>query len=103
MASNSVNNEKTELDPMFYVPEGYVGFTDNNSNAHNDDDSENVDDFSDVYVQDEDFNTVLPATPDVLALVDQTMQVGAAGEVTVDVEIEVEDLPGEYEFRVSVL
>lgn len=109
MASKSVNNEVTEIDPMFYIPEGYVGLVRSDSETHLDDPLVDttgggyIDDFDDTYAVDEydDTQDALPAAPDILALVNQYMIVGAAGDVSVTIELEVEELPGEYEFRIA--
>lgn len=104
MASNSANIDKTELDQMFYVPEGVVDLVTTENNVDDIEDTGFIDDINDTYVEAVDDNTVIPTTPDILALIQQRMEVGPAGDASVDVDFEVDDLfEGEYEYRITVL
>lgn len=104
MASNSANTEKTEIDQMFFVPEGVIDLVVTDNNVDDIEDVDTINDFNDTYVEAVDDNTVTPTTPDILALIEQRMQVGPAGDASVDVDFEVDDLfEGEYEYRITVL
>lgn len=104
MASNSANTEKTEIDQMFFVPEGVIDLVVTDNNVDDVEDVDTINDFNDTYVEAVDDNTVAPTTPDILALIEQRMEIGPAGDASVDVDFEVDDLfEGEYEYRITVL
>lgn len=104
MASNSANTEKTEIDQMFYVPEGVIDLVVTDNSIDDIEENSSIDDFNDTFVEAVDDNTVIPTTPDILALIQQRMEVGPAGDASVDVDFEVDDLfEGEYEYRITAL
>lgn len=104
MAEKSVKRTTTELDPMFYIPEGVDEFVYDDRDFDYDASAaeESIDDSFVVDDGDADYFDG-PATPEIVEVISQTIRTTAAGNQVVDLVVEVEDLPGlsKYEFRVT--
>lgn len=103
MAEKSVKRTTTELDPMFFIPEGVDEFIyHDRETTYETSQEETGDDFFVTDDGDADYFDG-PATPEIIEVVSQTIRTTAAGNQVVDLVVEVEDLAGlsKYEFRVT--
>lgn len=108
MASKPVIRSKTELDPMFFIPEGVEELVYNDEFETTEPSEEEVEvsysDYSDEYDVEDDNNYYEgPATPEIIGVVSQTIRRLPSGQQVVDVVIEVSDVAGaeNYEVRVT--
>lgn len=105
MANKSLKIEVDKVDPMFNIPDGI------NELEYDEDSPSDL-----TLIQDPDGNFIyVPTTPppvtqyglpapNILGIIGQTIRTTKSGAQVVDVEIEVEDIPGAtYEIRVNKL
>lgn len=113
MASKSVVPETTVIDPRFDIPEGLTEFVYPDASVPADGstlvgaDSDVVNIFTGEPNADEllsdDYTHDAPAIPQQFAILSQIIHMSPDGRQLVDVEIEVEDIPGviQIDFRVT--
>lgn len=109
MASKSAQTSITELDPMFFIPEGahelvYDDEEMDFSNETSEEETESVEYFEDgdwdSTTEDIDFDTQVP-TPAILGVLSQTIRRLPNGQQVVDVVVEVEDVAPNYDIKVT--
>lgn len=111
MTNTSISPEKTLIDPRFDIPEGletfvYPDTADDIAHTSDSPDNSTVQIFTGEPSDEEsdlgDISHDGPAVPMEFTIVSQTIKVGPDGRQTVDVEIEVEDIPGVIQIDVRV-
>lgn len=105
MAKKSIKTGVTQLDPMFYIPEGVEELAyveEGGVGQYLDEDSQDYGDFDIPEDEDVDPNAEL-GTPEILEIISQTVRNGLRGAPNViDVVFDVSDVEGadKYEFRI---
>lgn len=94
-----------EIDPNFYVPDGLKNTTTvlNDDAGDNPWDDENYDLQNDVddLIDDDIITDRLPA-PTSIQVLSQTIRTSSDGTQVVDIEIEVEDVPGAFNYEIRL-
>lgn len=94
-----------EIDPNFYVPDGLKNtttvYTDTEDDLWSDENYDLQNDIDDL--EDEDIIADRLPAPESIYVISQTIRTSSDGTQVVDVEIEVEDVPGalNYEIRLT--
>jgi hypothetical protein len=112
MTNTSISPEKTVIDPRFDVPEGLDSFV--YEETTNPDELVTTpvgdSDVIEIYTGEpsveetdsDDFTHDAPPTPQEFSILSQTIHMSPDGRQLVDVEIEVEDIPGVIQIDVRV-
>lgn len=107
MAKQPIKRSQSEIDPMFYIPEGVdeLVYSDGAESLYLDADEEESAEESFVGEDDYGDYTEGPDVPEIIGVVSQTLRTTAAGTQVVDLVIEVDDALGisKYETRVTKL
>lgn len=96
-----------EIDPNFYVPDGLKNTTtvpkDDTGDVDNawDDDNYDLQNDVDDLIDDDIITDRLPA-PTSIQVLSQTIRTSSDGTQVVDVEIEVEDVPGAFNYEIRL-
>lgn len=94
-----------EIDPNFYIPDGLKNttttFTDDDGDNPWDDDNYDLQNDVDDLTDDDIITDRLPA-PTSIQVLSQTIRTSSDGTQVVDVEIEVEDVPGAFNYEIRL-
>jgi len=112
MTTPSISPETTVIDPRFDVPEGLSSFVHETSTNPDEIKTSSVSDTDVVEIytgepsveetQTDDYTHDAPPTPQEFSILSQTIHMSPDGRQLVDVEIEVEDIPGIAQIDVRV-
>lgn len=105
MAKKSVKPGVTEVDPMFFIPEGVDELVHKDTvlfEELSEEDRESGEDFGGDYAEGEEDSEDDLDTPEVLGIVSQKLRRAPGGIQVVDVVVEIAEVEGStnYEFRI---